>query len=56
MGVGKFTLIFVFVLHPQQTHLSPPFQIENELKKPENGPCNEFLLEAFSGAVLTDPR
>ena len=25
-----------------------------ELEEPENEPCNEFLLEAFSGAVLTD--
>jgi hypothetical protein len=30
------------------------YQIEIELKEPENEPCNEFLLEAFSGAVLTD--
>jgi hypothetical protein len=29
-------------------------QIEEELEEPENEPCNEFLLEAFSGAVLTD--
>lgn len=29
-------------------------QIEIELKEPENEPCNEFLYEAFSGAVLTD--
>ena len=30
------------------------FQIETELKELENEPCNEFLFEAFSGAVLTD--
>jgi len=30
------------------------YQIETELNEPETEPCNEFLLEAFSGAVLTD--
>jgi hypothetical protein len=46
--------LYIFKIVHSSSRLLTHYQIEIELKEPENEPCNEFLFEAFSGAVLTD--